>query len=219
MSQTIKVDIWSDVACPWCYLGKHRFEAAVRQLKERSDGLKIEVEYHSFQLSPNLPEDYAEDHDAYLAARFGWPAERVQASNGQLQALGKPYGIDYNFAANRVVNTRKAHELLHYAKAHGRQAEVKERLLQAHFSEGAHVGRIATLADIALAAGLDRDDAMRALQSGAYAAAVDEDIATASRLGITGVPFFVIDGRYGLSGAQEPGTFLQALERAAASTR
>jgi predicted DsbA family dithiol-disulfide isomerase len=217
MSQTIRVDIWSDIACPWCYLGKHRFEAAVRQLAERASGLEIEAEYRSFQLAPDLPEDYAASHDAYLAARLGWSADRVAAANRHLQRLGSPYGIDYDFTTNQVANTRKAHELLHYAKAHRRQADVKERLLRAHFSEGAHVGRIETLADIAHQAGLDRDDVMRSLQSGAYGGAVDEDMAAASRLGITGVPFFVIDGRYGLSGAQEPETFRQALERAAAA--
>jgi predicted DsbA family dithiol-disulfide isomerase len=215
MSQAVKVDIWSDIACPWCYLGKHRFEAAVRRLAEGGNGPEVEVEYCSFQLAPDLPEDFAADHDQYLARKFGWPAEQVQASNRQLQALGAPYGIVYNFAANRVVSTRKGHELTHYAKAHGRQADVKERLLRAHFSEGADLRSVETLADIAQAAGLDRDEAVRVLQSGVYAAAVEQDRATAARLGINGVPFFVIAGRYGLSGAQEPDTFVKALERAA----
>jgi predicted DsbA family dithiol-disulfide isomerase len=216
MSRTIKVDIWSDVACPWCYLGKHRFEAAVQRLAARRDGVRVEVEYHSFQLAPDLPEDYEAGHDAHLAVRLGWSAGQVEASNRHLQKLGAPYGIAYNFETNRVTNTRKAHELLHYAKAHGRQADVKERLLRAHFSDGMHIGRIETLADIALAAGLDREDALRALEAGAYGSAVDEDRATAGRLGISGVPFFVVDGRYGPSGAQEPDTFLEALKRAAA---
>jgi predicted DsbA family dithiol-disulfide isomerase len=216
MSQTVKVDIWSDIACPWCYLGKHRFEAAVRQLAQRGSGLEIEVEYHSFQLAPDLPEDYSGNHDEYLAARLGWSADRVHASNRHLQSLGAPYGIDYNFAANRVANTRKAHELLHCAKAHGRQSEVTEQLFRVHFGEGAHVGSIDTLADIAQRTGLDRDDVVRSLQSGAYAGAVDEDRAAASRLGITGVPFFVIDRRYGVSGAQEPEAFVQMLEKVAA---
>ncbi|MGV6873498.1 DsbA family oxidoreductase [Pseudochelatococcus sp. B33] len=216
MARTIKIDVWSDIACPWCYLGKHRLEAALRQFGERGDAPAVEVAYHSFQLAPDLPADYAGSHDDYLAARLGWSADRVQAANRHLQSLGAQYGLTYDFDTNRIANTRKAHELLHYAKAHGRQADVKERLLRAHFSEGVHIGDIEALADIAVEAGLDRDDAKRALEAGDHAAAVDEDIALASRYGITGVPFFVIDGRYGLSGAQEPAAFLQALEAAAA---
>ncbi len=215
MPEAIKIDIWSDIACPWCYLGKHRLEAALSQFGERPGAPPVEVEYHSYQLSPDLPEDYAGTHADYMAARLGWSAEQVEDASRSMRALGSQYGLDYNFAINRKANTHKAHQLLHYAKAHGRQQEAKELLLKAHFSDGVHVGRVEALADIAGKAGLDRADAFRSLEADDYAEAVEADKALAARYGITGVPFFVVDGKYGLSGAQEPAVFLQVLEKAA----
>ncbi len=215
MSETIKIDIWSDIACPWCYLGKHRFEKALREFASQPDARPVEVEYHSYQLSPELAEDYAGSHADYMAERLGWSAEQVEVTSRNMRALGQQYGLDYDFSINRKANTHKAHQLLHYAKAHDRQQEVKELLFKAHFSDGVHVGEIEALGDIAQKAGLDRDDAVRALQAGEYAEAVEADKARAASHGITGVPFFVVAGKYGLSGAQEPPAFLKALVKAA----
>jgi len=256
MSEPIKVEIWSDIACPWCYLGKRRFEAAAAQFAKEADvsGLlapgvaashgtspgtvgpgaaapdsvarsgavsdaavpAVDVSYHSFQLSPELPADFSGSHAEYLAAKLGWSEEQLAQADQRLQGLGAPYGIAYNFDANRVVNTNKAHQLLHYARAHGAQAQVNELLFKAFFSDGVDLGRIENLADVAQKAGLDRADALRSLESGEYAGAVEADKAQAGRYGISGVPFFVIDGKYGLSGAQEPEVFLKALRQAAA---
>lgn len=216
MSDPIRIDIWSDISCPWCYLGKHRLEAAVAEFAQTPDTPKVEIEYHSYQLSPDLPADVTGGLGDYLAAKLGWSPQQIAASDQRLQTLGAPYGLDYNFAINKMANTHKAHELLHYAKAHGRQIEVMELLFKAHFSNGGHVGRVDELADLAETAGLDRADALRALEAGDYAEAVEADKALAAQHGISGVPFFVLAGKYGLSGAQEPETFLNALQEVAA---
>lgn len=216
MSEPIKIDIWSDIACPWCYLGKHKFEAALSRFAQEADAPKVEVEYHSYQLSPDLPADFSGSHGDYLAAKLGWSRQQVEAADQRLQSLGAQYGLDYNFAINKMANTGKAHELLHHARVHGRQAEVKELLFKAHFSEGAHIGQIGVLAGIAEKAGLDRAEAQRALKAGDHAEAVQADKALAARNGISGVPFFVLAGKYGVSGAQEPETFLKAMQQVAA---
>lgn len=213
MTDPIRIDIWSDIACPWCYLGKHRLETALAEFEKRPDAPKVEISYHSYQLSPDLPEDYAGSHADYLKAKTGMGPEQLEMANRQLAQLGTPYGIAYNFKTNRIANTHKALELLHFAKAAGKEAELKEALFKAHFSDGVHVGQIEALADIAAGIGLDRTEAVRVLTEGLYVDAVEADKSQAAQLGITGVPFFVVDGKYGLSGAQGPGTFLRALDQ------
>ncbi|OJX63891.1 MAG: disulfide bond formation protein DsbA [Micrococcales bacterium 73-13] len=206
MSEPIKVDIWSDVACPWCFIGKRRFEEAAA----RFDG-EVEVEFHSYELSPDTPEDFPGTHRDYLVGR-GFPAEQVDAMDARVGTIAESVGLHYDFAANRPTRTRRAHELIHLAKAHGLQAAMKERLMQAYFERGEHVGRIDDLVRMAGEVGLDETQARTALETGAYAAAVDEDIEAARRIGVRGVPFFVVDGRYGISGAQEAETFLRVLD-------
>ncbi|HWK19972.1 MAG TPA: DsbA family oxidoreductase [Microbacteriaceae bacterium] len=205
MSQPIKVDIWSDVACPWCFIGKRRFEAAVAEF----DG-EVEVVYHSYELAPDTPEDYAGTHHDYLVSR-GFPAEQIAAMDARVSSIAESLDLHYDYAANKPTRTLKAHELLHFAKAHGRQVEMKERLMQAYFERGEHVGRIDELVRMAGEVGLDEDAARAALVSGAYAAVVQEDISAARDIGVQGVPFFVFDMKYGVSGAQETATFLEVL--------
>lgn len=219
MSAPLKIDIWSDIACPWCYLGKHKFEAALAQFSSGPDAAPVEIDYHSFQLAPDIPADFAGSHDEYLANKFNWSPAQLAEANQRLTTLGAQYGIDYDFAANKIVNTHKAHELLHYARAHGRQAEMKDILFRAHFTDGANVAQIDVLGDLAAEAGLDRDDAIHALETGVYADAVEADKDLAARYGISGVPFFVMAGKYGVSGAQEPDTFLNALKTIAAEVK
>ena len=204
----IKVDIWSDVQCPWCYIGKRKFEAAV----DGFDG-EVEVEYHSFELAPDTPVDYDGTPSDYLAAKFNIGPEQVQAMHDRVSGIAEAVGLHYDFEHMHQTNTVKAHELLHYAKAHGRQIELKERLLQAYFLNGEHVGRIADLAEIAASIGFDREDVVRALESNQYLPDVKADMAQARAYGISGVPFFVVDGRYGVSGAQETATFANVLEQ------
>lgn len=211
MSETIKVDIWSDVQCPWCYIGKRKFEAGAAQF-----GGDVEVEYHSFELAPDTPVDFDGTPVDYLSRSKGLPVEQVHQMLEQVTGIAAAVGLDYDFDSVHQTNTVKAHELLHYAKARGRQLEMKERLLGAYFVDGLHVGRIDQLADLAAEIGLDRDDVVRALTENEYLADVKADVALAAEYGIQGVPFFVIDGKYGVSGAQESATFAQVLEQVAA---
>ena len=206
MSDVIKVDVWSDIACPWCYIGKRKFETG-------AEGFDVEVEYHSFELSPDTPVDFEGSEIDFLVAHKGMPAEQVGPMLDQVKGIAAEVGLDYDFDALQHTNTVKAHQLLHFAKAHGKQLELKERLLRAYFVEGGHVGRDEDLADLAAEVGLDRADALRALQSNEYLEAVHADQEQAMRYGIRGVPFFVIDGKYGVSGAQAPETFAQALKQ------
>lgn len=205
---SIKVDIWSDVQCPWCYIGKRKFEAAAAEF----DG-DVEVEYHSFELAPDTPVDYEGTPAQYLADRKGISPQQVEMMLDRVIGIAKSVGLDYDYDHMHQTNTVKAHELLHYAKAHGRQLDMKEALLKAYFIDGGHVGRIDDLADLAAGLGFDRADVVRALTENEYLPAVKADVAQAAAYGIQGVPFFVFDGQYGVSGAQETATFANVLEQ------
>lgn len=207
---TVKVDIWSDVQCPWCYIGKRRFERGAA-----ASGVAVEVEYHSFELAPDTPVDYEGTPEQYLAERKGLSHDQVRQMLAHVTELAAGEGLAYDFSAVHQTNTVKAHELLHFAKEHGRQDEMKEALLKVYFVDGGHVGRIDDLADLAAGLGFDRDEVVNALESGQYSAAVKEDVAQAARYGIQGVPFYVIDGKYGVSGAQESAVFEEILTKAA----
>ncbi|TFD35963.1 DsbA family oxidoreductase [Cryobacterium sp. TMT1-19] len=209
MSEAIKVDIWSDVQCPWCYIGKRKFEAGAALF----DG-NVEVEYHSFELAPDTPVDFDGSPVDYLSQRKGLPVAEVEQMLERVTGIAESVGLHYDYDSVHQTNTVISHELLHYAKAHGRQLDMKERLLKAYFVDGRHVGRIADLADLAAEIGLDRDDVIRALTAHDFLSDVKADVAQANAYGIQGVPFFVIDGKYGISGAQDPDTFAQALRQA-----
>ena len=206
MSEPIKVDIWSDVQCPWCFIGKRKFEAGVAQY-----GGEVEVEYHSFELAPDTPVDFDGTPIDYLTSAKGISRDQATQMISRVTGIAQAVGLDYDYDHIHQTNTVKAHELLHYAKSKGRQLEMKERLLEAYFLNGEHVGRVADLADIAAEIGLDRDDVVRALESEEFLADVKADVAQAAEYGINGVPFFVIDGKYGVSGAQEAQAFANVL--------
>jgi len=208
MSEPIKVDIWSDVQCPWCYIGKRKFEAGAAEF----DG-DVEVEYHSFELSPDTPVEFEGTPMDYLAQRRGLPLEQVEEMLARVTGIAESVGLDYDYDHVHQTNTVISHELLHFAKAHGRQLEMKERLLKAYFINGEHVGRIPDLVEIAVDLGYDRAEVTEALESHRYLADVKADVALAQEYGIQGVPFFVIDGKYGVSGAQEAATFANVLEQ------
>ena len=205
----IKVDIWSDVQCPWCYIGKRKFEAGAAAF-----GGDVEVEYHSFELAPDTPVDFDGGPVDYLSQRKGIPAEQVTQMLANVTGIAATVGLDYDYEHVHQTNTIKAHELIHYAKAQGRQLDMKERLLKAYFVDGRHVGRIEDLADLAAEIGLDRAEVVRALTDETYLPDVKADVAQAVAYGIQGVPFFVIDGTYGVSGAQDATTFANVLEQA-----
>jgi predicted DsbA family dithiol-disulfide isomerase len=205
----LKIDIWSDVQCPWCYIGKRRFEAAVE-----TSGVAVDIEYHSFELAPDTPVEYDGTPMQFLSVSKGLPLPQIEEMLTRVTDIATSLGLDYDYEHIHQTNTVKAHELLHYAKAHGRQLEMKERLLEAYFVKTEHIGRIDDLADIAASIGFDRADVVKALDSREYLPAVKADMELAMQYGIQGVPFFVIDGKYGVSGAQESETFANVLSQA-----
>lgn len=216
MQEPIHVDVWSDIACPWCYIGKRRLEAGIAAYREGEGALPVEVEYHSFELAPDTPVDFAGSEMDFLVRHKRLSEDQVRSMLDRVTKIAAEEGLAYDFDAVRHTKTVNAHQLLHYAKAYGVQLQAKERLLRAYFIEGRHVGRPEDLADLAAEIGLDRDDVLRSLAEGEYLAAVRADQRVAMASGIQGVPFFVIDGRYGVSGAQPAGVFAEALSQVAA---
>ncbi|MFD5225672.1 DsbA family protein [Microbacterium sp. NPDC058342] len=207
MSEPISIDIWSDIACPWCYIGKRNLEKGLAATAADDDAPQVSVTFHSFELSPDTPVDFDGDEIDFLAGHKGVPREQVEQMLSNVTNAAAGAGLEYRFDLLQHTNTVKAHELLHFAKAQGRQHEMAERLMSAYFTEGAHVGRVDDLVVLAEEIGLDGGAARAALESGSYLDAVRADQAQARTYGINGVPFFVIDGRYGVSGAQPPEAF------------
>jgi predicted DsbA family dithiol-disulfide isomerase len=209
MTDAIKIDVWSDIACPWCYIGKRNLENGLAATAADDDAPQVEVVYHSFELSPDTPVDFDGGETDYLATHKGISPSQAQQMLERVTGVAAEAGLQYRFDILKHTNTVKAHELLHFAKANGRQLELAERLMSAYFTEGRHVGQIDALTALAGEVGLDEDAARAALESGRYLAAVREDQAQAAAYGINGVPFFVIDGKYGVSGAQPADAFAQ----------
>lgn len=203
------VDVWSDVVCPFCYMGDALFAQAVDQFPHASD---VELRYHSFLLMPELSSDVPADLTELLVAKRGLSREQAVAMYEQVTARGGEVGLEYRFDRALVVDTRTAHQLSHFAAAHGRQHELMQRLFRAYFTDGLNVADHQVLADLAAEAGLDRDAALAALAGGEYADSVEADLRQAREIGITGVPFFVFAGKYAVSGAQPVEAFRQALE-------
>ena len=209
MTDAIKIDVWSDIACPWCYIGKRNLENGLAVVAEDADAPQVEVTYHSYELSPDTPVDFDGDELDFLAGHKGMPREKVQEMLNNVTGVAAGSGLEYRFDLLQHTNTVKAHELLHFAKAQGAQHAMAERLMSAYFTEGRHVGRIDDLVALAAVAGLDADAARDALESGRHLSDVRADQAQAQAYGIQGVPFFVIDGKYGVSGAQPADAFAQ----------
>jgi predicted DsbA family dithiol-disulfide isomerase len=213
VSEAIKIDIWSDIACPWCYIGKRHLEGGIAALG--ADAPEVEIEYHSFELAPDTPVDFEGTEVDFLAGHKGIPVEQARMMIDRVTGVAAQAGLDYDYDALQHTKTLKAHELLHFAKEQGLQLELSERLFRAYFTEGRHLGRTQELVDLAAEVGLDADTAREALESGRFASAVQADIAQAGAYGINGVPFFVFDGRYGVSGAQPAEVFSQVLTQVA----
>lgn len=214
---TVKVDIWSDIACPWCYIGKRRFEAGVQRYRDAGGTADIEVEYHSFELAPDTPVDFDGTEIDFLAGHKRMPREQVTAMLKQVTQIAETEGLAYDFDALRHTNTLKAHQVLHLAKEAGLQVPLQERLFKAYFEEGRHLGRDEELAELAADVGMDPDRVRKVLAEDTYRSEVDADFALAREYGISGVPFFVVDSRYGVSGAQDPAVFQQVLTEASST--
>src|SRR5687768_15411933 len=207
----MQVEVWSDVVCPWCYIGKRRLEAALERFPHRDE---VEVVWRSFQLDPSIPEGETHETLPALAAKYGASVEQMRANMSRVEQVAAEEGLEYHLAEGVSGNTSLAHELLHHAAGHGRQAELKERLLHAHFTESRSVFDLDSLVALATEVGLDAGGARSALIERRHRTAVAEDGATAQLLGATGVPFFVVDRKYGAAGAQPADLLLQMLERA-----
>ncbi|MBU4464794.1 MAG: DsbA family oxidoreductase [Actinobacteria bacterium] len=209
MTDAIKIDVWSDIACPWCYIGKRNLEQGLAEVSGDDDAPVIDVTYHSFELSPDTPVDFEGGETDYLATHKGISAEQAREMLDRVTGVAAQAGLDYRFDLLKHTNTVKAHELLHFAKANDRQLQLAERLMSAYFTEGRHLGRIDELVALAAEVGLDADDAREALESGRHLDDVRADQQQAAAYGINGVPFFVVDGKYGVSGAQPAEAFAQ----------
>jgi predicted DsbA family dithiol-disulfide isomerase len=206
----MRVDIWSDIVCPWCYIGNSRFS---RALAEFDHGDDVEVVYRSFELDPSIPEGQATPIRELLAAKYGMTEAQAQQAEARVAGLAAAEGLD--FTPDRAMgNTFDAHRLVHLGREHGLQEPVLRRLYHAYFGEGRPVFDRESLAGLAAEAGLDPDGARQALGNGSHSSDVRADEDQAARLGITGVPFCVVDGKYGVSGAQSAETFLRALREA-----
>ena len=209
--ECMKIEIWSDVACPWCFIGKRRFEAALAAFPHRES---VDVVWRSYQLDPTLPEHYDGTELQYLSSRKGMPAGQVSQMFDHVAAQAKGEGLDYHFDKVVVANSFTAHRLLHLAAAHGQQDAAKERLLSDHFEHGKDIGSRGYLSALAGDLGLPADEVEQLFTTDKYSNEVRLDFQEARALGISGVPFFVIDRKFGLSGAQPTETFTAALNQA-----
>jgi predicted DsbA family dithiol-disulfide isomerase len=216
----IRIDVWSDIACPWCYIGKRNLENGLAAAAGDEDAPRVEVTYHSFELSPDTPVDFDGSSADFLAQHKGISRDQAQQMNDRVAQIAREQAdLHYRFDLQQHTNTVKAHELIHFAKAHGKQLEMTERLMSAYFVEGRHVGRIDELVQLAGEVGLDAAAARDALENDEFLPAVRQDQAQARAYGISGVPFFVIDGTYGVSGAQPPEAFAQVARQVWAERR
>ncbi|HET9634902.1 MAG TPA: DsbA family oxidoreductase [Gemmatimonadaceae bacterium] len=206
----MKVEVWSDVMCPFCYLGKRRFAKALGDFADRAD---VEVIWKSFQLNPSLETDPGISVTQYLAREKGLDVRVAEQMNDRVARMARQDGPIYNFDEVVVANTFDAHRLIHFARSQGLQDQAIEKLFSAYFTEGRNVDDRATLIELGREIGLDGDAVAAMLDSETYAAEVNADIEEARDLGINGVPFFVFDRAYVVSGAQDAEVFADALDR------
>lgn len=207
----MRIEVWSDVVCPWCYLGKRRLESALRRFAHRDE---VELVWRSFELDPGAPRRREGSAAEHLARKYGMTAEQVQASWARLTALGEEEGLEYHLERTQGGSSFDAHRLIHLGGEHGLQDAVKERLLHAYFTEGAAIGEVDVLARLGVEAGLPAAEVAELLAGDRFAGEVRDDERRAQVLGVTGVPFFAIDERYGISGAQSADHLFEALTAA-----
>jgi predicted DsbA family dithiol-disulfide isomerase len=207
----VHVEIWSDIACPWCYIGKRRFEAALAGFPHRDE---VTVKWRSFQLDPEAPTERPGELAAHLASKYGSSVEQARARQAQITELAAVEGLDFRFDRARSGNTFDAHRVVHLAAAHDKQDAMKERLMRAYLTEGELMSDHAALARLAGEVGLPADEVDELLTGDRFAADVVDDVRTGVGLGITGVPFFVVDRTFGASGAQPPELLRELLAQA-----
>jgi predicted DsbA family dithiol-disulfide isomerase len=208
----MKVEVWSDYVCPFCYIGKRQLEKAIQESGYEG---QIEVQYKSFLLDPTTPVDAEESVYASLGKKYNMPVQEVKNMTANVTERAKEVGLDYNFAEMKTANTVVAHRLAKWAESQGKGAEFSERLLQAYFLEGKAIGREDELITLVKDIGLDDKEALQVIHSTNFEAEVEQDIYEAQQIGVRGVPFFVFDNKYGISGAQPQGIFEETIEKSA----
>ncbi len=213
----LRVDVWSDIACPWCWVGRRHLQGALAQFNQENDQ-EVEVVWHSFQLDRAAPRTHDPSVDLVqrLADKYGTGRAGAEAMIDRMDRVGSEAGLDFRFDRVQPTNTFDAHRLLHFAAKHGKQDELKEALFVAYMNEGRSVADHGVLSDVADAVGLPADETAAMLGGDDYAREVREDQGVAAQLGVTGVPFFAVDERYAIPGAQPSTVLLSALQRALA---
>ena len=206
----MKIEIWSDVMCPFCYIGKRNFEKALTQFAEKE---KIEIVWKSFQLDASVPDIATESYEEYLVKRKGLSAEQVKGMLQNVTQMAREAGLDYHFDRSVMVNSLKAHRLIQFAKTRNLGDEAEERLFHAFFTEGKSIADIDTLTQLGAEIGLDATELQVAFTDERYAYQVNQDIQEARQIGVNGVPFFVFNRKYAISGAQPPQAFLETLRK------
>jgi len=207
----MKVEIWSDVMCPFCYIGKRRFENALKSFGHSDE---IEVEWKSFQLNPGMQTNPDISIDQYLADIKGFSLDHAKQLNAHVTQMAAEAGLTYNFDKSIVANSFNAHRYSHFAKKHGKGIEAEEQLFKAYFTDGKNIDDLDTLVALGAAIGLNAHELRAVLESDAYGDDVKQDVEEARQLGIQGVPFFVLNSKYAISGAQAEPVFEQTLQKA-----
>lgn len=210
MNNKLKVQIWSDIMCPFCYIGKRRIEGALANFKHNK---YVEIEWKSFQLDPSFQASENDDMVKHLANKYGKDAIWAQGMLEDMTQNAKSSGLDFHFEKSILTNSHNAHRLLHLAKKHQLGNELKEQLLKAYLTDGKNVNDLETLSNLGQLVGLDKTSVEEVLHSDAFSNEVKQDIATAQKIGVQGVPFFVFDNKYAISGAQPVEVFLETLEK------
>jgi predicted DsbA family dithiol-disulfide isomerase len=208
--KNMTVEIWSDIACPFCYIGKRRFEAALSQYEGKEN---IEIIWRSFQLDPSLVSEPNKSVAQSLCEKKGWSMAQTKQIMSNVVEMAHSVGLEFDFDRAIVANTYDAHRLIHFAHVQGKQDAAKEALLSAYFKDGKDIASPQILAEIATNIGLNKEETLEMLASDAYKTDFEEDIDTARQFQISGVPFFVFDRKYAISGAQEVEVFLSALQK------
>ncbi len=207
----MKIEIWSDIACPWCFVGKRRFEQALAEFPQRDE---LDIVWRSFELDPNAPVRQEKPHAELLASKYGMSPAKAQGMLDSMTATGAAEGIEFRFDRAISGNTFDANRLIHFAAAHDKRAAMVERLFTGYFTDGQAMSDHDTLVRLATDVGLDADATRAMLTTDAFAADVRRDEQRAQQFGISGVPFFAIDEKYGISGAQPPAAITAALTEA-----
>ncbi len=207
----MKIEIWSDIFCPFCYIGKRRFENALNKFENKEE---VEVQFKSFELNPNAEKiNNSNIHEA-ISEKYGISLEEARSNNENIVKQAKGLGLDFNFDSLVLTNSFDAHRIIHFAKEYGMHKEMVEALFKAYFTDSKNISDFNTLGDIVKSVGLDKDEAIKVLNSNKYEKEVREDEALARRYSITSIPTFIINNKFIVTGAQSEDIFLMALRNA-----